>query len=1065
MLQSQDVESLDITLSGSCESSQLSFSQKKVWLINYFAGGDASYNMPMSFSLEGYLNIAALEKSIYEVIKRHDCLRAEFFLRNGALAQVVKDSFELNIPLVDVRMGDVKKYIDCYSTNIFDLSKAPLIKVLLLRLSLNNHILFINTHHIISDGWSIEIFNRELSTFYESYSRFESTTLPLLPLRYMDFVNWQKKWLSGKQASKQADYWVKKLKSSPMVLNMPTDRLRTAVTDRRGRRYDFTLPIDLSIRLQQLSAERKSTLYILLFAAFIVLLSKYSNQNDICVGSVTANRRNKNLENLIGYFANEIALRFIVQKDGCFIDILKEFQITAVEAFENQDLPFEYLLEILGVEKYLSSTPLCQYGFALLNVFPQAFSLSGLEVCSRVCDTYTSKYELTMVVMESPAGLSGIVEYSTSLYDEDMIRRFCRHYQILLEEIVGKPDKKIHDLQILIGVEENFLRKKWNSLEREHTSRSLAFELFEAHARCRPDSLALMSSEGQLTYGELNNKSNQLAAFISDLGMKSEVRVGLFMDKSPEMLIGFWGILKAGGVCVPIDPNDELRQSSYVIETSDLSFLITKSSLVSRIVLSVSLRVIDLGSRKVLHTLGRYSGENSSYTRMSIYPSSLACIIYRNRYDDIKGAVGVEVTHDALAGLALNLNCLYKVSVSSRFLQAAPISSYVALWEVVIALTNGCSLCIAQDCVRYQGKCLTTRMNEYKVTHANIPVRALHNLMPKKFTQLCAMNVFGKRCSEVLARRWFRYVQFAHVCEDIEVMGSSVTTTYLAEGSAMHLRRALIEGQAYILDEYFNLVPFGVVGELYLSGSGLFRGYHNDSTLTHCVLVPNPFSDKPGDLLYKSGKLVRCLPSGVIEYVGSVDNCVFVKGLPIEENMIQKVEDLLAEHPFVKDSIVVLEKTDSGKADRILLAYVLFYKRYYFNIEQKIKSLKRWVWEFLPQHLMPSDIIFVENFPLTLYGEVDFGLLPKASQVHAGSKCEAFKCLERELVEVCEEILGRVDINATDSFFEIGGNSLLALKLASMISEKYSIELPAVTVLRKPIISDIATEVMDTISL
>ena len=577
-----------------------SYAQQRLWFLQRLEPDNAAYNVPAVFRLRGPINVAALERSFQEIVRRHEVLRTTFALIDGEPKQIVAPSAPPQIQLINIRSlpeaereKELVRSITHETNQSFHLDKGPLLRVLLMEIDEDEHVLLINMHHIVSDGWSMGVLHRELSELYRAFTQGKSSPLSELPIQYSDYAIWQREWLTGEELERQLSYWKKQLEGAPALLNVPTDRVRPAVQSFRGASQSITLSKELSEQLKGLSRKQGVTLFMTLLAAFQTLLYRYTGQEDIVVGSPIANRTRSEIEGLIGFFVNTLILRGRFGGNPTFREFLAETRRVALDAYEHQDLPFEKLVEELKPERSLSYSPVFQVMFVLQNAPERALSFEGVSVSRVRTGSETAKFDLTLSVHETAQGLTGSLQYNTDLFERATITRLLKHFETLLRGIVDDASQRISDLPILTEAEARQVLIDWSGAREDKFSFGDVVRMFEQQAKCTPDALALAFKDISLTYDKLNRRANQLAHYLVKQGVRPESRVAICIERSAEFALGFLAILKAGGVYVPLDPSYPRDRLIHVMRDLEPLLLITKQSQVSQFS-SLSMTIISL---------------------------------------------------------------------------------------------------------------------------------------------------------------------------------------------------------------------------------------------------------------------------------------------------------------------------------------------------------------------------------------------------------------------------------------------------------------------------------------
>ena len=904
----------------------LSFAQARLWFLYQLEGATGTYNMTGGLSLSGSLQVEALKQSLGAIIQRHESLRTSFQPVDGVPVQVIDPNPIWELAMVNLagkEAAAAEKLAYRESQTPFDLTKSPLLRVTLLRLQPEKHILLINMHHIISDGWSIGVFIRELSHLYGAFVAGEEPTLPTLPIQYADFAVWQRQWLQGKVLAAQLEYWKRQLADAPPLLELPTDRPRPAIQTFQGKTERFQLDRKLTQELKALSQQSGCTLFMTLLAAFGVVLSRYSGQTDIVIGSAIANRNRQDIEGLIGFFVNTLALRLDLSEKPSFAAFLKQVQTVTQDAYEHQDLPFEMLVEELQLERKLDRNPLVQVIFALQNAANETWNLPGLAIEEMSWELEPARFDLEVHLSEVNDGIAGFCCYNIDLFDGSTIARLLEHFQNLLRAIIVNPQESVSLLPLLSEQEQKQLLVDWNQTKTDYPQEQCIHQLFEAQVERTPDAIAVVFDEQSLTYGELNCRANQLAHYLQKLGVKPDELVGICLERSLDMIVGLLAILKVGGAYVPIDPDYPQERISFMLQDTQVKVILTCESLQTSL---PNHQAIVVCLDKDWQPINQASQENLNN---AISADNLAYIIYTS--GSTGTPKGVAVTHQAVNRLVLNTNYIH-FTPDDRVVQASNIAFDAATFEIWGALLNGAKIIILAKSVLLspQEFALSLRENQISVLFLTTALfNQLASLVPQAFSGLRYL-LFG---GESVDPKWVREVLDNGRPQNLlHVYGPTENTTfsswYLVEdlpatATTIPIGKAISNTQIYLLDQNLQPVPIGVSGELYLGGAGLARGYLNRPELTTEKFIPNPFDplSKVGNQqskLYKTGDLARYLPDGNIEYLGRIDNQVKIRGFRIE---LGEIEAVLSQHFLLAQNIVVAREDSAG--DKRLVAYLV----------------------------------------------------------------------------------------------------------------------------------------------
>jgi amino acid adenylation domain-containing protein len=891
----------------------VSFPQQQMWFFNQLEPNNPFYNVAFSVRLNGSLNIVALWQSINEIIRRHEVLRTTFREVNGQLVQAIASTLNITIPVVDLRqLPNGEREIQAQRLAVeeaqhpFNLAIGPMLRGLLLHTEEAEHILLLTVHHIAFDGWSGSVLFQELAALYEAFCTNQPSPLPELVVQYADFASWQRQWLQGEVQKTQFTYWKQQLQGAPAVLEIPLDYPRPPSQSFRGAKQLLELPKSLSSALKGLSQKEGVSLFMTLLAAFQTLLYRYTNQQDLVVGSPIANRNRSEIEGLIGYFVNSLVLRSDLSGNPTFRELLARVQKVALEAYAHQNLPFERLVKELQPERSLSHNPLFQAVFALQNV-PETLALNKLTLTVvPEFNEEATRCDLELHLWEYSEGIRGFFLYSTDLFNRTTITRMTEHFQTLLAGIVANPEQTLLELPLLSATEQQKLLLEWNDTDTEYPKHLCIHELFEAKVDLTPDAVALVFEDQQLTYNELNVRANQLAHYLQSIGTEPEVLVGLCVERSVEMIVGLLGILKAGGTYVPLDPSYPAERLAYIVSDARVSVLLTQQHLVERLSQhSADVICLDTDAQAIAQ-------QSQKNPETGVTSQNLAYVIYTSGSTGLPK--GTLVVHSGLCNLAVANKKTFALGASSHILQFAALSFDASIWEVVMAISTGATLYLGTTTSLLPGKELIDLLRQYQITQVFLPPSALAVLPTSELRALQTILVGGEACSEALVVQWAKGRKFFNAYGPTEATVCATVAECSITSGKPSIGRPIANTQVYLLDEQLQPVPIGVPGELYISGVGLARGYLNRPELTAQKFIPNPFSYQPGARLYKTGDKARYLQDGNIEFLGRIDNQVKLRGYRIE---LGEIESVLNQHPQVRQAVAIVRE-DSPGIERIV---------------------------------------------------------------------------------------------------------------------------------------------------
>ncbi|HSS49714.1 MAG TPA: amino acid adenylation domain-containing protein, partial [Thermoanaerobaculia bacterium] len=950
----------------------LSFAQERLWFLEQLDPGTSTYNLPMALGLRGNLEAGALRRSLSELVRRHEVLRTRYVILEGRPVQVIDAAGEADLPLIDLqglaaaaRAEEARRLLWQEGGQPFDLSRQPPLRAGLLRLEPERHAVWLTMHHIASDGWSTGILVRELSVLYGGALRGERPELPELDVQYADFALWQRGWLAGDELESQLRFWRRSLAGAPPLLELPLDRPRPAVQSFRGARSFFQLPRDLARDLASLSRSQGATAFMVLLAGLSALLSRMAAQEDLVVGTVVANRNRREIEDLIGFFVNTLALRIKAPGDLPLCELIREVREVALGSYAHQDLPFEKLVEELAPERSRAHSPLFQVLFVLQNAPEAALELPGiaLEMVSGEPEG-AARFDLTLTATEGAGGIRGAWEYNRDLFDATTIARLSDHLRLLLEGALRQPECRLSDLPLLSAGQRQQLLVEWDDAAGTDRPAAGALEQIAQHARRTPEAVAAIFGEERLTYGELDERAERLAGRLREQGVGPEVCVGLCLERSFDLLIGMLAILKAGGAYLPLDPSYPADRLAFMLNDA-----LAGSAL--RLVLIEEGPVHDALAARVPGLCraggGDFPAQRGPAPAKSAAPEDLAYVIYTS--GSTGTPKGVAVTHRGLANLAAAQRRLFEVEPGSRVLQFSSPSFDASVSEIVVTLAAGACLCLAGRQAMMPGPDLASLLDGSGITVVTLPPSALAALPEEPHPALRTLVVAGEACPPDLAWRWARSLRVVNAYGPTE-MTVCASAGVVREGEALSIGRAIDDTRLHVLDPRMNPVPIGVAGELYLTGPGLARGYHGRPEATAEAFVPDPFTAESGGRLYRTGDRVRRLPDGRTEFLGRADRQVKLRGFRIE---LGEIEAALARHPAVAEAAAVVREERTG--DRRLEACAV--PRIPATADLSPAELRTFLRGLLPEYMVPSRIVVRERLPLLPNGKVDLRSLAR----------------------------------------------------------------------------------------
>jgi len=1027
----------------------LSFGQQQLWLLAQLVADIPAYNESVTVRLPGPLDVAALEQSFNELIQRHEAWRTSFLLVDGKPAQVIHPSLTFKLPVVDLqRLQAVEREAEALRLATeeallpFDLTQVPLLRATLVRLNDTDHRLFVTLHHIIFDGFTVyQVFLPELRALYEAYTSEQPSSLPPLPIQYGDYSVWQRNWLQGEKLTAQLAYWKQQLTGAPTTLELPIDHPRPAVPTYRGSIQSFTLSRNLTGELKAFCQQEGYTLYVSLLAAFSILLYRYTSQEDILIGTATAGRSQTELQKLMGVFINTLVMRTDLRGNPSVRELLARLREMTIDAQTYQDVPFEYLVKELHPNREMGQNPFFQVLLILeppVPTLPSGWTLAPLEV-----NTETAKFDLSLILEDRPEGLRGWFEYSTDLFSATTIERMVGHWQTLLEGIVSDPNQRIGELPLLTEAERQMLLVEWNDTATDYPKNQCLQQLFEVQVERTPNAVALAFQDERLTYRELNSKANQLAHHLQQLGVGPEVLVGISVERSLEMVVGLLGILKAGGVYVPLDPAYPQDRLAFMLQDAQVSVLLTQQRLVENLPEHTA-RMICLDTD--WKTIAQQSDKNLV---SGVASEHLAYVLYTS--GSTGRPKGVAIEHRSAVAFSQWAMSIFTPEDLAGVLASTSICFDLSVFEIFVPLSSGGAVIMTENVLHLPGLSASKQVTLINTVPSAMAELVRNGSLPPS---VCTVNLAGELLPHSLAQRIYQQDTIRRV---FNLYGPTEATTYstyalLEKGEREPtIGYPIANTQVYILDSHLQVVPIGVVGELYIGGDGLARGYLNRPELTAERFISHPFSQNSGARLYKTGDLARYLPDGSIEFLGRSDHQVKLRGFRIE---LGEIEEVLRRHPQVQEAVVMAREDILG--DKRLAAYVVAAQ----GQAPSVKNLQSFLQEKLPGYMVPSAFMLLDALPLTPNGKVDRCALPipePASRTAEDTYVAPTMTVHYQLIQIWEELLNTRPIGMRDNFFHLGGHSFLAIRLVDRIEQVFAKKISLSVLFANPTIEQLAS--------
>jgi aspartate racemase len=1034
----------------------LSSVQESLWFREQMSPGTALHNLPEAWRLRGLLHLKALRWAITQIVTRHEALRTAFSTREGQPIQVILPPHPVTVSMVDLSAyhdmeSRLHQWLADEACRPFDLSRGPLLRTGVFRLGPEEHVLFVNTHHLVSDAWSQAIFMRELAEFYSASVQARAACVPELPIQYADYAVWQREGSGNASTIDQLNYWRSKLQGPLSAITLPTDHNRPAIESHRGTALFEPLPQPLVQRLKEIGQGEASTLFVVLLAAFKTLLHRYTRCTDIIVGAPMSGRERMETEGLIGLFVNTHALRTELGGDPTFVELLTRVRQTVVEAYQHQAVPLDQLMRALQPDRDPGRHPLFPVVFGLQASSSETWSFPGLSATPIELDNGTSKFDWTLLLTETSNGCRLRSEYSTDLFTAETATRFVHQFQVLLQSIATNPHQRISELPLLMAEERERLLESWNQTASPYERNQCVHEVFETQVAKTPDAPALIFEGRQLSYQEVNHRANQLARRLASYGVGTGTLVGVALEKSFDLIIALLATLKVGAAYVPFDRTYPQERLTFMFQDSAVSVLITDGGF--------AVKDFPLDERRVLcldrerSSIEHESTENLPNTAS---PEELAYAIYTS------GSTGkpkaAAIPHRGVLRLVRNPNYI-QISPRDTFLQLAPVSFDASTFEIWGALLNGSKLVLCGSRILSLEE-LGRKIEAEGVTILWLTAGLFHQMVDCALPRLRGVRYLLAGGEVLSVHHVLKALHGMKNCQLVNGYGPTENTTFTccypvprdwADAQSVPIGRPVANTQVYILDSKLQPVPIGVPGELCTGGDGLARGYLNQPELTAEKFVTSPFSTK-GERLYRTGDLVRWLSDGNIEFLGRIDEQIKIRGHRVEP---REIELALLQHPTVREAFVVARRDKSHSSQ--LIAYVILHAGYTSgNVE-----LREFLNGKLPHFEIPSHFVALPQFPLTPNGKMDRRALPEPELVQNVEPTTVMprSATEKILASIWGDLLGRQHVGVYDNFFHLGGHSLLAMQVISRISNAFGTELPVVAIFESPTISALAERI------
>ncbi|MFL6292866.1 MAG: non-ribosomal peptide synthetase, partial [Thermoanaerobaculia bacterium] len=1042
----------------------LSFAQQRLWFLDRLQPGTAAYSIPALLRFDGPLRPEVLAAVLAKVVSRHAALRTTFELSadpsfGGDPVQVVHQPASWSVPVIDLaglpadeRGAEARRLADAEARTPFDLQRGPLLRTALLRLDAEEHWLLATLHHIVADGWSLDLLLREIGVLYGAFAEGRPSPLPELPMQYPDFAAWQRSSLAGEELERQLAWWRGRL-ARPPAFELPLDRPRPPVWSLRGDVVKMELPETLAGRLERFGQGHQATPFMTLFAGFVTLLHRYTGEEDLLVGTPAAGRSRVDIEELIGFFVNMLPLRVGLEGEPTFLEVLGRVRESALAAYACQDIPFEKLVAEVAPQRDLSRNPLFQVLFAFLDGGERTPVVPGLTMTlEELVHAGTAKFDLSFHVTRAAGRLHIWAEYATALLDRATVLRLSEHFGRLLEEALAHPEMPVAHLPLL-GEAERAQLAAWDAAGIRRHPEGLLHGLFEAQAERTPGAVALVAGKDVLTYSELDERSARLAGRLRALGAGPEVGVAVCLERKAELVVALMAVLRSGSFYLPLDPHHPAERLSFLLEDSGARIAVTESH--------IAADRLPLMARTVL--LDRPEPAAPVLPPAAVLPGNLAYLIYTSGSTGRPKAVAIE--HRSAAVFAHWAREAFSPEELRGVLASTAVTFDLSMFEIFATLAWGGTVVLVENALAD----LPAVGDGVEVTLVNTVPSAMAELLrnDRLPASVRTINLAGEALPRWLADLAYARPETDRLCN---LYGPSEDTTYstwtvverstagtAAMERAPSIGRPVDDTRGYVVDRWLERLPMGVPGELCLAGAGLARGYLGRPELTAERFLPDPFSAEPGARMYRTGDLVRLRRDGEMEYLGRLDHQVKVRGFRIE---LGEVEAALARQPGVESAVVIAREDVPG--DKRLVAYVA--GSGLSNLSAV--DLRHALQQVLPDPMVPSAFVFLEAFPLTAHGKVDRRSLPAPDAAHPATAAEFVApqtALEEEVAQVWGEVLGVERVGSNDSFWELGGHSLLATRALSRLEASFGVALPLQSLFAAPTLAGFSSVLAESV--
>jgi amino acid adenylation domain-containing protein len=1016
------------------DSYPVSHAQRRLWIVDQMVGGFGAYNIPIALELAGALDPAALRDALQAVMRRHESLRTTFAAIDGAVRQFIHEDMDLPWTVSDLcgnpnAERQARRIAAEHAARPFDLARGPLLRAGLVRLAPDRHLFLFNIHHIVSDLVSLGVLIQDLSAAYEACAAGRPPALERLPIQYKDFAVWQNRLITGTEAERHRAYWLDRLAGPLPPLELPADFVRPPLKTYACDVCRVQIDAALTERLQKVGLRHGMTLFMVLIATVKLLLYRYTGQEDIVVGFPLAGRDHPELAGQIGCFVNTVALRDRLDGDEPFTAMLGRVRRTMLEAYEHQVYPFDRLVEELDLPRDMSRSPVFDVTVSLANAEQAALRFGDVTISPYDDGFAAAKVDLSFDFFENPDGLELAIAHCTDLFSAERMRRMAGHYLRLTAHAIGHPEQSIGRMPLMTSEEEHRVLVGFNRTDRPLPGGETVVDLIERQAGLMPEAIAISHGDRQLSYVELNRQANRLARVLKDYGIGPETMVGLYLEPSAEVAISLLGILKAGGVYLPLDPANPHHRLAAMLDDARPPVILTQSALADRLPVMTGCWLL-LWDDELVEAM---AGQTDDAPPREAGPDHAAYAIFTSgSTGQAKAAV---LPHRGLVNVAREQALLFGPGPGDRVLQFAALGFDASVFEMVMALSSGATLCLGDREQLLPGAALLATLERYEISIVTLPPSSLAALPEAALPKLRTITVAGEACPAELVRRWAPGRAFFNLYGPTEATIWASAARCEPDGRPPTLGRPIGNTRLYVLDRHSQPVPIGIPGELCIAGVGLARHYLNRPDLTQARFVADPFDPTPGARLYRTGDLARWLPDGTVEFLGRIDHQVKLRGYRIEPG---EIETVLAHHPGVRDAVVLARETEPGQ--QRLVAYATPRSP---DGPPGADDLRRFLRDRLPDYMVPARIVLLDEMPLTPNKKIDRKALVDPDDARPDLK-SAFVAprddLEHVLARWFAEVLRVEKVGIADNFFDLGGDSLMATRIVSQLHDAFRAE-------------------------